>query len=162
VALAYARAGDGDEAVALLDLINPIAHALTPEDVSRYKVEPYVVAADVYSAHAHVGRGGWTWYTGSAAWFYRIAVREILGLQTVAEDDSRFLVIEPCVPKTWKSYRLTYRFGTATYRIAVENPRGANAGVASVSLDGDVLAHPRVPLADDGLEHQVVVKMIGA
>jgi len=162
VVLAYARMGDGEEAMSLLDLINPLAHARTPQDVDRYKVEPYVVAADVYAVDPHTGRGGWTWYTGSAAWFFRVAVREILGLRTVAGEGGRHLVIEPCIPKAWKGYRMEYRFGGATYRITVENPRGVNRGVARVSLDGTPLEDMRVPLSDDGGEHDVVVAMLGA
>jgi len=162
VALAYARLGDGDEAVSLLDLINPLNHALDEASVERYKVEPYVVAADVYAAPAHLGRGGWTWYTGSAAWFYQIAVRDILGLRTVAENGQRFLVIDPCIPKHWSGYALRYRLGRTTYQIKVENPRGVNRGVARVSLDGTALVELRMPVTDDGLEHEVVVYMLGA
>jgi cyclic beta-1,2-glucan synthetase len=162
VVLAYARIGDGDEARSLLDLSNPIAHALEPEQVERYKVEPYVVAADVYAAEQHVGRGGWTWYTGSAAWFFRVAVRELLGLRTVAEDGERFLEVDPCIPKGWTGYRMTYRFGSSAYEIEVRNPRGVNRGVSRVTLDGQDLKGLRVPLADDGASHQVVVSMLGA
>jgi cellobiose phosphorylase len=161
VALAYARLGDGDEAVSLLDLINPVSHALDPAAVERYKVEPYAIAADVYAAEAHVGRGGWTWYTGSAAWFYRVAVREILGLRTEHADGMRYLVVDPCVPKTWTSFDLTYRHGEAVYRVRVENPRGANRGVARVTLDGETLGGHRVPMDADGGTHDVTVTMIG-
>jgi cyclic beta-1,2-glucan synthetase len=161
VALAYARLGDGDEAVSLLDLINPIGHALDPAAVARYKVEPYVIAADVYAGDPHTGRGGWTWYTGSAAWFYRVAVREVLGLRTVARDGVRTLEIDPCIPKKWSSYRIDYRFGTSVYRIAVENPRGVNRGVSHVTLDGRRLDDPWVPLADDGDTHEVTVALLG-
>ena len=161
VALAYARLGDGDEAHSLLDLINPVCHALDAEAVERYRVEPYVLAADVYAAEAHVGRGGWTWYTGSAAWFYRVAMREVCGLRTEASNGTRYLVVEPCVPKTWTSYRMTYRYGDTRYLIEVANPRGANRGVAHVTLDGTRLDDGRVPLTDDGGAHEVVVTMIG-
>jgi cyclic beta-1,2-glucan synthetase len=161
VALAYARLGDGDEAHSLLDLINPIRHATDSAGVERYRVEPYVIAADVYAVEPHVGRGGWTWYTGSAAWFYRVAVREILGLRTEADADGRWLVIDPCVPKTWTSYRLAYRSGATRYAVAVNNPRGANRGVAHVTLDGVRLPDARVPLLDDGASHEVTVTMIG-
>ncbi|MRS12645.1 MAG: hypothetical protein EG823_06200 [Actinobacteria bacterium] len=162
VALAFARLGDGDEAVSLLDLINPLSHSLDTEAALRYKVEPYVVAADVYAVDPHTGRGGWTWYTGSAAWFYQIAVREVLGLRTVAEGDTRYLVIDPCIPKDWSHYTIEYRFGSTTYSVAVENPRGVNRGVARVTLDGIALEELRVPLADDGAHHELVVSMLGA
>ncbi len=162
VALAYARLGDGDEAVSLLDLINPLAHALDAEAVERYKVEPYVIAADVYAVDPHTGRGGWTWYTGSAAWFFQVAVRGVLGLRTLAENGTRFLAVDPCIPKDWDHYSITYRFGSTTYAIAVENPRGVNRGVAHVTLDGARLEGFRIPLVDDGTTHVVVVAMLGA
>jgi cellobiose phosphorylase len=162
VALAYALLGDGDEAVSLLRLINPVNHALTPSDVERYRVEPYVVAADVYAVEPHTGRGGWTWYTGSAAWWYHIVVRDICGLHAVARDGVRYLDVQPCVPKSWTRYRMTYRFGEAIYRIAVENPRGVNRGVARVTLDGEPVEDGLVPLTDDGATHDVVVSMLGA
>jgi cellobiose phosphorylase len=162
VALAYALMGDGDEAVSLLDLINPINHSLDAEGVARYRVEPYVVAADIYAIEPHVGRGGWTWYTGSSAWFYRVIVRYILGIDVAAAERHQYLSIDPCVPKAWTSFRITYRFGGTTYRIRVENPRGVNRGVAEVELDGKFLDSGRVRLADDGAEHEVVVRMLGA
>jgi cyclic beta-1,2-glucan synthetase len=161
VALAYARLGDGDEAVSLLDLINPITHTSERDGVECYKVEPYVLAADVYAADPHTGRGGWTWYTGSAAWFYRTAVREILGLRTVADDDSRLLVIDPCIPKSWPGFSATFRYGGSRYEISVENPRGVNRGVARMSSDGVDLPDLRVPLVDDGAVHRVTVAMLG-
>ncbi|MBN1192752.1 MAG: hypothetical protein JXA36_03545 [Coriobacteriia bacterium] len=162
VALAYARLGDGDEAVSLLDLLNPLSHTRDAEAVERYKVEPYVVAADVYAVDPHMGRGGWTWYTGSAAWYFQIAVREVLGLSTEADGPNRYLVVRPCIPKDWESYGMTYRFGNTTYRITVDNPRGVNRGVDHVTLDGVRLAECRVPLEDDGAEHRVIVAMLGA
>ena len=162
VALAYARLGDGDEAVSLLSLINPLNHALDPDAVTRYKVEPYVLAADVYAVDPHTGRGGWTWYTGSAAWFYRTVVHEVLGIRTEADGDARTLVIDPCIPKKWPGFSATYRYGSATYEISVANPRGVNRGVAHVTLDGARLESPGIPLLDDGLTHQVVVAMLGA
>ncbi len=161
VALAYALTGDGDEAVALLDLINPLEHATDPASVELYKVEPYVLAADVYAIPPHVGRGGWTWYTGSASWYYRVAVRDICGLKLEASDGDRYLLIDPCVPKSWTSWRMTYRFGNATYVIEVSNPRGVNRGVERVALDGRELPDARVPLADDGQVHTVHVTMLG-
>ena len=162
VALAYARLGDGDEAVSLLELLNPLSHALDAESVERYKVEPYVVAADVYAVDPHTGRGGWTWYTGSAAWFYQVAVRGVLGLRTVAEGGERYLAFDPCIPKDWDRYAMTYRYGSAIYEIAVENPRGVNRGVAHVTLDGVRLETDRVLLSDDGQRHEVIVGLLGA
>jgi cyclic beta-1,2-glucan synthetase len=161
VALAYALMGDGDEALALLDLINPLNHALTREDADVYRVEPYVVAADVYAAKPHVGRGGWTWYTGSASWFYNVAVRTILGIRTVAQGGTRYLVIDPCIPKAWPSFTADVRFGATTYHVRVENPRGVNRGVQRVACDGSVAPNERVAISNDGRAHRVVVTMLG-
>ncbi|MDY0087961.1 MAG: glucoamylase family protein, partial [Coriobacteriia bacterium] len=161
VVLAHLLRGDGDEAMSLIDLINPINHALDAEGLARYKVEPYVVAADVYAVPPHVGRGGWTWYTGSASWFYRVAVQHLLGLRLMAEDGQRCFTVDPCVPKTWSGFEMTYRDGETTYRITVENPRGVNRGVAWVELDGAVLDEPFVALTEDGAEHRVRVMLLG-
>ncbi len=109
-------------------------------------VEPYVVAADVYAATPHTGRGGWTWYTGSASWFYRVALHWMLGLRVIADESGRSLAFEPCIPKRWPSYSMTYRHGSATYRIRVENPRGVNGGVARMTLDGAPVEGASVPV----------------
>ncbi len=161
VALAYTLMGDGDEAVALLDLINPVNHALDEKSAERYRVEPYVVAADVYAVEPHTGRGGWTWYTGSASWYYTVAVRNILGLHLEAEDGTRYLRVDPCVPKSWTSWTMSYRDGATTYEIAIENPRGANRGVERVTVDGETRDDLRVPLTGDGSAHVVRVTMLG-
>jgi cyclic beta-1,2-glucan synthetase len=161
VVLGYLLAGDGDEARGLLELINPINHALTREDADLYRVEPYVVAADVYGAEPHVGRGGWTWYTGSASWFYRLVVEHQLGLRVIARDGIRHLQIDPCIPKSWNGFEMSYRFGETEYRISVKNPRRVNRGVAHVELDGRRLDDDLVPLADDGVAHVVVVRLLG-
>jgi cyclic beta-1,2-glucan synthetase len=165
VVLAHLMRGDGDEAASLLRLINPISHGTEPEAVKRYKVEPYVVAADVYAAEPHVGRGGWTWYTGSAGWFYRVVVMWLLGIRYEFSEGSRFLVVEPCIPKDWPGCDAVVRDAsgdvTTTYRIRVENPRGVNRGVDRIELDGVVLEQARVPLGEDGGDHDVVVRMLG-
>ncbi len=161
VVMAYALIGDGDEALGLLDLVNPLNHALTREAADVYRVEPYVVAADVYAAPPHVGRGGWTWYTGSASWFYNVAVRTILGIQTRYEDGQGFLVIDPCIPKSWPSFSAEVRIGSTTFDVEVTNPRGANRGVARVTVDGQAVADGRVPMAQDGGRHRVEVAMLG-
>jgi len=163
VVLAYLMRGDGDEAHSLIDLINPISHALTREAAEHYVVEPYVVAADVYAAAPHTGRGGWTWYTGSASWFYRVALSSLLGLrvQVPADGEGRELLIDPCIPKRWPGFSATYRHGTTTYEIRVENPRGVNRGVERVTVDGRPAPNLAVSLADDGATHEVVVAMLG-
>jgi cyclic beta-1,2-glucan synthetase len=159
--LAHLMRGDGDEAAVLLDLINPISHALDRESAERYKVEPYVVAADVYAVAPHTGRGGWTWYTGSASWVYRVALSSMLGLTIRRDGDGPELLVDPCIPKRWSGYDMSYRHGATVYRIRVENPRGVNRGVAHVTLDGARLDGLSVPLVDDGAEHSVLVTLLG-
>jgi cellobiose phosphorylase len=161
VALAYALLGDGDEAVALLDLINPVNHALDQEAAERYRVEPYVIAADVYAVEPHVGRGGWTWYTGSASWYYRVCVQNILGLNLEAENGERYLRIDPCVPKGWTEWTTVFRDEEATYEISVENPRGVNRGVERVIVDGAEREDMRIPLGGEPGVHAVRVVMLG-
>ena len=109
---ALAELGDGDQAYALFRLLNPIYRADTPEKVARYKVEPYVISADVYGVAPHVGRGGWTWYTGSAGWMYRLGIEAILGLQRTGQE----LRLDPCIPKQWTGYTMTYRVWTDDLR----------------------------------------------
>ncbi len=155
VVKAAAMQGRGDHAHELFDILNPVRHAADAEGVERYKVEPYVVVADVYGRPPHVGRGGWTWYTGSASWLWRVAVEDILGFQLRGDG----FAIDPCVPRGWPGFELTYRHRSATYRIVVENPQGVERGVASVTLDGHPVDGGRVPLADDGREHEVRVKL---
>jgi cellobiose phosphorylase len=155
VALAVALQDRGDRALELWNMLNPIYHATTPSEVQRYKVEPFVVCADVYGAPPHVGRGGWTWYTGSASWLYRVALEAILGFHRTGDA----LHIDPCVPSGWPAYEVTYRHRSATYRIRVENAAGAGHGVRSVTVDGRTLTDGAVPLRDDGREHIVEVTL---
>jgi cyclic beta-1,2-glucan synthetase len=155
---AFAELGQGDRAEELFRLLNPIYHSDTPEKVARYQVEPYVVAADVYSVPPHTGRGGWTWYTGSAGWMYRLGLEAVLGLRRVGANALR---VAPCIPRSWPGFKLTYRYGEATYEISVENPDGVNRGVRQVELDGDILPGPEIPLVDDGCAHDVRVSMVG-
>jgi hypothetical protein len=122
--LATARLGDGDRAFALYRMLNPLTHTDTPEGVATYKVEPYVVAADVYTSPAHLGRGGWTWYTGSASWMYRVGLEAILGF-TLRGDT---LLLDPRVPGDWPEFTITYRHGGSTYTIVVHQPGAVRAG----------------------------------
>ncbi len=161
VALAHLLTGDGDEGHSLLRLINPIGHGATREFADTYRVEPYVIAADVYAGEPHVGRGGWTWYTGSAGWFYRVCVQDALGLWMVTRGGERYLRIEPCIPKSWHGYSMKYRYGDSVYAISVENPRGVNRGIARIELDGRVLDNPLVPLDPGGETHVVKVTLLG-
>ena len=152
---AFAEMGDGDRAGALFHLLNPVKHGDTPEKVARYRVEPYVVAADVYSVQPHLGRGGWTWYTGSSGWMYRLGVEGILGLRRAGET----LRVEPCIPREWSGYRMALRFGATSYEIEVENPDSVSCGVRRVVIDGEEVAGGEIPLLDDGGEHMVKVVM---
>jgi cyclic beta-1,2-glucan synthetase len=148
--------GDGDKAHEVLTMLNPIRHADSPMAIERFKIEPYVVPADVYSVPPHVGRGGWSWYTGSASWFYRVALERILGFRRQGSQ----LLIDPCIPQTWQGFSITYRFGTATYEISVENPLGVCTGVLAVKVDGQTVAgnlKNLVALTDDGKAHRILV-----
>jgi len=150
---AFATLGDGDTAEALFRLINPIHRSDTPEKAATYKVEPYVISADVYGVSPHEGRGGWTWYTGSSGWMYRLGIEGILGLQRV----DATLIVNPCIPQAWRSYCMTYRYGQTTYEIQVDNPDGVNRGVRRVTLDGESLTDGTIPLTDDGGHHHVAI-----
>lgn len=150
---AFAALGDGDTAEVLFRLINPILRSDTAEKAALYKVEPYVISADVYGVSPHEGRGGWTWYTGSSGWMYRLGIEGILGLQRVGAT----LRVTPCIPQAWRSYQMTYRYGQTRYTIQVDNPAGVNRGVRQVTLDGKPLADGAIPLTDDGAHHHVSI-----
>jgi cyclic beta-1,2-glucan synthetase len=152
--LATALQGRGDRAFELYQMINPLTHSGTPDAVATYKVEPYVVAADVYTAAGHRGQGGWTWYTGSASWMYRVGLEAILGF---TKRGNR-LTIEPRVPAAWPSYSIEYRFGTSAYAITVNDPAGIQARGAMVFENGEAAAGGEVTLVDDGARHEVVVQ----
>ncbi|MDD5037032.1 MAG: phosphorylase, partial [Methylococcaceae bacterium] len=152
--IAYAMLGEGDQAVDLLRMLNPINRTATRTGVYAYKVEPYVLSADIYAEPPHVRRGGWTWYTGAAGWYYRAGLEWILGLQVRAGQ----LVFDPCIPKSWRSYSIFYQHGNTRYEISVENPNGVTRGIATVELDGECqLDGNSITLQDDGQLHQVRV-----
>jgi cyclic beta-1,2-glucan synthetase len=151
--MAVARLGSGDEAAELFHLLNPVNHARTPADAARYKVEPYVVAADIYAHPAHAGRGGWTWYTGSAGWMYRAGLESLLGLRRRGDA----FEVAPCIPAEWPGYSLVWRFGRSRYEIVVENPEHRCRGIAEVECDGAPVDPRAIPLVDDGATHQVRV-----
>jgi cellobiose phosphorylase len=155
VALATALLGKGRRAAELFNMLNPISRALSGEEISRYRVEPYVLAGDVYAHPPHTRRGGWTWYTGSAAWLYRVGLEAILGFQRHGDR----LRVTPCIPAAWPGYALTYRRGSATYEIVVENPKGVERGVERIELDGVVLSGDSVHLVDDRRSHRVRILM---
>ena len=152
--MAFAEMGDAKRAWWLMDLINPLHHGRTPEEVAVYKVEPYVVAADVYSVAPHTGRGGWTWYTGSAGWMYRLVVESLLGLQLRIDDTGASLTLRPCLPAQWTGYRLDYRFRETTYHVVIEMS-GEAAGDTSVEVDGLAQPGQAIALVDDGGTHEV-------
>jgi cyclic beta-1,2-glucan synthetase len=153
--LAFAKLGDGDKAAELFSILNPIHRASTRAAVHRYKVEPYVACADVYAVPPHVGRGGWTWYTGAAGWLYRAGLEWILGFRVQAVT----LVVDPCIPSSWPGFEIEFRHRSARYQISVENPRAVSRGVTRLELDGAALpaGAAGVPLADDGVTHRVRV-----
>ena len=149
--IAFAMLGDGDRAGDLFALLNPINQASTRAGLHRYKVEPYVVAADIYAAAHHTGRGGWTWYTGAAAWMYRAGLESMLGFKLRGDR----LTVEPSIPRSWPGYEVTYRRGKTLYHIKVENPHGVSVGVVSVELDGALLPLNEIPLQADGTRHEI-------
>jgi cyclic beta-1,2-glucan synthetase len=150
VVKALAGLGRGDAAHAAFAQINPIAASQ-----DKYRGEPYVVAGDVYSSHQHAGRAGWTWYTGSSSWMYRVGLEDILGIHREAAS----LRFNPCVPAAWKRFAVRYRFGKTLYRIEYDNTAGVQQGVASVTSNGSVLPDGVLPLVDDSKEHAIIVKL---
>src|SRR4029453_7512713 len=126
--IGFAMLGDGDKAAELFSILNPIHHANTRAATERYKVEPYVACADVYALAPHVGRGGWTWYTGAAGWLYRAGLESILGFRV----QGATLVLDPCIPSTWPGFEIEFRHRSARYRITVENPHAVSRGVAQL------------------------------
>jgi cyclic beta-1,2-glucan synthetase len=149
--IAFAMLGNGDRAAELFSLLNPINHASTRAGIHRYKVEPYVICADVYSAPDHVGRGGWTWYTGSAGWMYRAGVESILGIHL----RGKTLTIDPCIPRAWSGFELTFKHGSSRYRIEIKNRRGSAKGLINATLDGQEMQGEvcEIKLVDDGRYH---------
>ena len=152
-AMAFAQLGDSSRAWELLAMINPVNHGRTREEIATYKVEPYVVAADVYAVSPHVGRGGWTWYTGSAGWMYRLILESLLGLRREG-DKLRFA---PCLPDDWEAFKVHYRYRETVYHITVLQP--GDGSVASVTVDGVEQPDHVIPLLDDRQEHSAEVRI---
>ena len=153
-AMAFAELGDSARAWELAGMINPVGHALTPQAVACYKVEPYVIAADVYAVAPHTGRGGWTWYTGSAGWMYRLIVESLLGLRR----ENTLLHVAPYLPADWASFKVHYRYRETTYHIAVLRTR-AGEGEVGVTIDGARQDGPGIALIDDRREHSVEIRV---
>jgi cyclic beta-1,2-glucan synthetase len=148
-----AELGRRDRAAALLEMLSPVSHTRTRADVERYQAEPYVIAADVYGEAPHVGRGGWTWYTGSAGWMYRAGLESILGLKRHGAS----FELDPCIPAAWPEFAITWRFGRTKYEISVSNPAHRCRGIAEAALDGNPVDPAAIPLVDDGVTHRVRV-----
>ncbi len=155
VVMARALLGDNDRAWELFALLNPINHGSTSAQISTYKVEPYVVAADVYAVMPHTGRGGWTWYTGSAGWMYRLLIETLLGLRL----EGNRLRLAPRLPKHWPTCKIHYRYRQTLYHITISRLPEGWAGSEQTSLDGEDLSESTIPLVDDHLEHSVEMRL---
>jgi cyclic beta-1,2-glucan synthetase len=153
IVMALARLGSGDEAAEFFHMLNPVNHGRTAADVSRYKTEPYVMAGDVYARAPHAGRGGWSWYTGSAGWMYRAGLESILGLRRRGAT----FVVDPCIPSSWPEYRMTWRFLDSRYEITVCNPARRCRGIAKATVDGVAVNAAAIPLLNDGKTHDVQI-----
>ncbi len=153
--MAFAALGDHERAWQLMDIINPVHHGRTASEVDVYRVEPYVVAADVYSVAPHTGRGGWSWYTGSAGWMYRLVLESLLGVQLETTQEGARLHLAPCLPHDWPGFTLDYRYRDTPYRIEVTQ----GSAEPGVMLDGVAQAGLDVPLVDDGKPHQASVRL---
>lgn len=147
--------GFGDKAVEMFKIINPIEHTRTKESTNKYKVEPYVLSADVYSSKNLAGRGGWTWYTGSSGWLYTAGIEYILGLKI----SNNYLSINPCISKDWKEYKINYKYKSTIYHINVKNPEGKNTGVTKVYCNGNEVFEKKIKLIDDGEIYNIEVIM---
>jgi cellobiose phosphorylase len=146
--------GFGEKALELFRMINPIEHTRTKESSNKYKVEPYVIAADIYGKGNLAGRGGWTWYTGSSSWYYLAGVEYILGLKI----EKNFLSFSPCIPKDWKEYSIRYKFGNSLYNIKVLNPNAKMTGVSDIFLNGEKIEN-RIALDGGGKIFNIEVIM---
>ena len=156
VVMAYALMGSGDKAWELYNMMIPINHTSTAMAVSRYKVEPYVMAADVYAVLPHAGRGGWSWYTGASGWMYRVGLQHILGFNKMADK----IVINPSIPKEWKEYQIEYSFKDTKYNITIKNPEQVNSGIKSMLVDGTLYEQSNeIILVNDGKVHIVEIMM---
>jgi cellobiose phosphorylase len=148
--MAFAALGDRHHAWELFTIINPVNHGRSTEEIEVYRVEPYVVAADVYAVSPHIGRGGWTWYTGSAAWMYRLIVESLLGLRLKTDR----LYFEPCLPPDWETFKVHYRYRDTIYHISVGHA-SAGSSETSVTIDGVLQYDLSIPLVDDRQDHVV-------
>jgi cyclic beta-1,2-glucan synthetase len=153
--LAFAKLGMGDKTCELFHMLNPVNHTRTSIEYSRYKCEPYVIAADVYAVHPHTGRGGWSWYTGAAGWLYKVGLENIAGLQKKGDR----LYIEPCIPSSWDRFEITYRKGAACWIIEVRNPDKVSSGVVYIAVDGKPCNDGYISVAEESGYHRAEVVM---
>jgi len=153
--IANCKLGFGTRSVEYFRIINPIEHSKTKELANKYKVEPYVVSADIYGANNLVGRGGWTWYTGSSSWFYIAGIEYILGFKI----NHGYLEINPCVPTEWKEYEIDYKYATSLYKIKVKNPNHKETGVEEFKLNGEIIEEKQIKLKDDGKVYDIEIIM---
>lgn len=153
--MALTKLGFGDKAVEYYKMINPIEHSRTKDSAKKYKVEPYVIPADIYEAKGLEGRGGWTWYTGSSSWFNKIGIENILGLNI----ENGILRLIPCIPKEWKEYSIRYKFENTIYNIKVKNPNGKNTGVEKFIFNGKEVEDKQIQLIDNGDINEVEIVM---
>jgi cellobiose phosphorylase len=154
--MAFAQQGDTERAWELFALLNPIRHATNAAQVERYKVEPYVVAADIYGVAPHTGRGGWSWYTGSAGWMYRLIVETLLGVRLEADK----LRLDPRLPAAWDSLKIHYRYRDTFYHITVQRGGAEAAGAVRLTVDGQEQAEATIQLVDDRQEHAVALTVL--
>ncbi len=154
-AWAFARLGDGKRAGELFDLLNPIFLSDSTEKVNEYRVEPYVMCADIYSRPPYTRRGGWSWYTGSAAWMYQLGLTTLLGFKKIGNT----LHFYPVIPPAWDGFEIAYRFGKTGYRVKLSNPKHVSHGIKIVKLDGQIQGDKTIALVDDGQDHEVAVMM---
>lgn len=153
--MAEAMLGFGDKAVEFAEMINPIEHSKTKEEAKKFKLEPYVMEADIYTNKDLVGRGGWNWYTGSSSWYFKAIIECILGLKI----KNGFLSVEPCIAKTWKEYEIKYKYKTSIYHIVVKNKDGKNTGVEKFIVNGAEVEEKKIPLSDDGRIYNIQIFM---
>ena len=154
---ATALQGRGTRAVELFDLLNPVLHTDSPQKVAQYRGEPYAVAGDVYGAAPHMGRGGWSWYTGSASWLYRVALEAILGFRLRGAS----LSVEPTIPSHWPDFEINFRYKATSYSIYVTNPQNVERGMQSITLDGQEIAVGPISLVDDRQPHEIRIVLGG-
>ena len=153
--LAEVMLGFGDKAIEMFKMITPTEHARTREASNKYKLEPYVIAADIYGEENLIGRGGWSWYTGSSSWYYKTGIEYILGLKIEKE----MLKIEPCIPKNWKEYSIRYKYKNTIYNIYVKNPLGKNTEITSFKLNGIEIQDKQIKLFDDNKINEILIEM---